>query len=190
MKQRTNKRESNLKVWTMTAATIFIILGLFALIRIPKSDELNEIKAEIQTVEKQINQERNSQVKNSAYKQKFDVVGAEQEAQGRFLKVIPEIYTKRKLSDQEKDFETWKKILPGKEGSRFINDYGDSIGYLKNKSTMVYFGKLENVNHTKITVTDAAISKNKKEIVYGWEFDYNLKTQKINSFKEISIERN
>ncbi|MCT7690326.1 MAG: hypothetical protein N5837_03850, partial [Lactobacillus crispatus] len=62
MKQRTNKCESNLKVWTMTAATIFIILGLFALIRIPKSDELNEIKAEIQTVEKQINQERNSQV--------------------------------------------------------------------------------------------------------------------------------
>ena len=190
MKQRTKERESNLKVWTMTATAVVIVLGMFALNGIPKNDELNEIRSEIQTVNKQIDQERDSQIKNSAYKQKFDVVGAEQEAQGRFLKVIPEIYTKRKLSDQEKDIETWKKILPGKEGSRFINDYGDSIGYLKNKSTMVYFGKLENVNHTKVTVMDVAISKNKKEITNGWEFDYNLRTQKINSFKEISIEGN
>ena len=167
MKQRIKERESNLKVWTMTATAAVIVLGIFALSRIPKNDELNEIRSEIQTVNKQIDQERDSQIKNSAYKQKFDVVGAEKEAQARFLKVIPNIYTKK-----------------------FIRYYGDSMGYLKNKSTMIYFGNLTNVNHTKVTVIDVAISKNKKEITNGWEFDYNLRTQKINSFKEISIEGN
>lgn len=83
-----------------------------------------------------------------------------------------------------------EKILPGRAGEKFIRYYGDSMGYLKNKSTMIYFGNLTNVNHTKVTVIDVAISKNKKEITNGWEFDYNLRTQKINSFKEISIEGN
>lgn len=190
MKQRTKERESNLKVWTMTATAAVIVLGIFALSRIPKNDELNEIRSEIQTVNKQIDQERDSQIKNSAYKQKFDVVGAEKEAQARFLKVIPNIYTKRKLSNQAKEFDAWKKILPGRAGEKFIRYYGDSMGYLKNKSTMIYFGNLTNVTHTKVTVMDVAISKNKKEITNGWEFDYNLRTQKINSFKEISIEGN
>lgn len=190
MKQRKSERESNLKVWTMTAAAIFIVLGMFAIGRIPKNDELNDVKAEIQTVEKQIDQEKDNQVKHSVYKQNFDVVNAEKKAQDKFLKVVPAIYTKRKLSIQDKEFEAWEKILVGKEGKRFIKDYGDSYGYLKNKSIGIYFGKLMNVKHTKITVVDITISKNKKEITYGWEFDYDLEAQKINSFKEIPVERN
>lgn len=63
MKQRIKERESNLKVWTMTATAAVIVLGIFALSRIPKNDELNEIRSEIQTVNKQIDQERDSQIK-------------------------------------------------------------------------------------------------------------------------------
>ena len=39
MKQRIKERESNLKVWTMTATAAVIVLGIFALSRIPKNDE-------------------------------------------------------------------------------------------------------------------------------------------------------
>lgn len=192
MKQQKKELESNLKVWTMTAGVLFAILGMFAIARVPKNDELNDIRSEIKTVEKQIVQEKNSQTENSAYKQKFDVVSAEKEARDNFLKVIPAIYTKRKFSEtkQEKELNDFEKVIPGKEGKRFIKDIGDSYGYLKNKSTNVYFGDLTNVTHTKIIVITLVESTNKKEITYGWEFDYNLKTQKINSFKEINIERN
>lgn len=192
MKQQKKELESNLKVWTMTAGVLFAVLGMFAIARVPKNDELNDIRSEIKTVEKQIVQEKNSQTENSAYKQKFDVVSAEKEARDNFLKVIPAIYTKRKFSEtkQEKELNDFEKVIPGKEGKRFIKDIGDSYGYLKNKSTNVYFGDLTNVTHTKIIVITLVESTNKKEITYGWEFDYNLKTQKINSFKEINIERN
>ena len=54
MKQRIKERESNLKVWTMTATAAVIVLGIFALSRIPKNDELNEIRSEIQTVNKKL----------------------------------------------------------------------------------------------------------------------------------------
>lgn len=176
----------------MTAGVLFAVLGMFAIARVPKNDELNDIRSEIKTVEKQIVQEKNSQTENSAYKQKFDVVSAEKEARDNFLKVIPAIYTKRKFSEtkQEKELNNFEKVFPGKEGKRFIKDIGDSYGYLKNKSTNVYFGDLTNVTHTKIIVITLVESTNKKEITYGWKFDYNLKTQKINSFKEINIERN
>ena len=191
MKQQKKERESNLKVWTMTAGVLIAVLGMFAIARVPKNDELNDIRSEIKTVEKQIVQEKNSQTENSAYKQKFDVVSAEKEARDNFLKVISAIYTKRKFSEtkQEKELNDFEKVFPGKEGKRFIKDIGDSYGYLKNKSTNVYFGDLTNVTHTKIIVITLVESTNKKEITYGWEFDYNLKTQKINSFKEINIER-
>lgn len=192
MKQQKKERESNLKVWMMTAGVLFAVLGMFAIARVPKNDELNDIRAEIKTVEKQIVQEQNSQTKNSAYKQKFDVVSAEEEARDKFLKVIPAIYTKRKFSSakQKEEFSAWTKIFPGKEGKNFIKNNGDSYGYLRNKSTNVYFGDLTDVSHTKITVVTLVESANKKEVTYGWDFDYNLKTQRINSFKEINIERN
>ncbi|RVU71226.1 MULTISPECIES: hypothetical protein [Lactobacillus] len=187
MKQQKKERESNLKIWAMTAATLFGVLGIFALARIPKNNELNDIKAEIQTVNKEIAAAKTNQMKNSAYQQKFDVVKAEKDARDRFLKVVPEIYTERKLSNQAKEFARWEKFLPGKQGKSFIKDYGDSYGYLKNKSTAVYFGNLTNVNHTKITVVDVTVSQNKKDVTYAWQFDYDLKLQKINSFKEIAI---
>lgn len=192
MRQQKKERESNLKIWTMTAGVLFAILGMFAIVRIPKNDGLNDIKAEIQSIEKQIVQEKNSQTRNSAYKQKFDVVSAEAKARDKFLKVIPAIYTKRKYSSakQKEEFSDWMKIFPGKEGKNFIKNNGDSYGYLRNKSTTVYFGNLTDVNHTKITVVTLVESDNKKEVTYGWDFDYNLKTQRINGFKEINVERN
>lgn len=99
MKQQKKERESNLKVWTMTAGVLIAVLGMFAIARVPKNDELNDIRSEIKTVEKQIVQEKNSQTENSAYKQKFDVVSAEKEARDNFLKVISAIYTKRKFPE-------------------------------------------------------------------------------------------
>ncbi|MCT7797450.1 MAG: hypothetical protein N4R30_03890 [Lactobacillus crispatus] len=99
MKQQKKERESNLKVWTMTAGVLIAVLGIFAIARVPKNDELNDIRSEIKTVEKQIVQEKNSQTENSAYKQKFDVVSAEKEARDNFFKVISAIYTKRKFPE-------------------------------------------------------------------------------------------
>ncbi|GFI21172.1 hypothetical protein [Lactobacillus johnsonii] len=186
-KETSNQKALRLTLWILC----FFSLG-FALVNIPRSGDIDGIKQEIKSTNKQIIATRNEAESNSplAATNNFNLIEQEKVANDKLSEGLRTTFgglkTKEDFDHKKDDIQK----LMGKKFTNFFVVYNPDTQYVKNDNVHVYFSNVTNIHNAKIfAYTQYQVKKgNESEpLSLGFEFDYDLATQKVNSYKIVTF---
>jgi hypothetical protein len=189
---KTKKENNNEKAFRLTLWVLSILSVIFALVNIQKQGNISEIRQETRNTAKQIKVARQQAQNNSPLfaANNFNLTDQEKTATDRLSQGLQTTFGGLKT---ENDFKTQKskiQSLMGKKFANFFVVYNPETSYLNNNEVHVYFNNVKDIHHAKVfAYTQYEVKKGtgSEPLSIAFNFDYDLTTQKVNSYKLVTF---